>query len=110
MTDLEQLDALAAISPNAELRTDGTVTCVFMPNTTLQTSDGIKIMDVALCPRGLSGYSTRLLLERKIDSKSGLNWQVVTLINRLWHTWSWNQIAPDQPWIRIFAEHARVLR
>ncbi len=67
-------------------------------------------MDVVLCPRGLAGHVTRLLPERRVDDKPNLNWQQVVVLGRTWHTWSWNNIPADQPWLKIYAEHARLLR
>lgn len=110
MTDDEELESLRAISPQALLGNDGGVTYVLLPGTRLTTPTGLVVMDTVLCPRGLGGYVTRLLLERKLEEKSQLNWQGVMLIGRPWHTWSWNQIQPNQTWLRIFAEHARLLR
>jgi hypothetical protein len=104
------LESLREISPQASLHHDGGVPCVLLPQTRLTCPSGILVMDTVLCPRGLSGYITRLLLERRIPEKGNLNWQQVMLLGRAWHTWSWNQVSPDQPWIRIFAEHARALR
>ena len=110
MTDHEQLESLRAVSAKAELQVDGGVTCVLLPDVQLRTGAGTELLHAVLCPRGLGGYVTRLLLSRKVESKPTLNWQVVTLLGDAWHTWSWNNVAPTQPWLRIFAEHARVLR
>jgi hypothetical protein len=105
-----QLESLREVSSQASLHHDGDVPCVLLPKTHLVSPSGVQVMDTVLCPKGLSGYVTRLLLERRISEKGNLNWQQVMLLGRAWHTWSWNQISPDQPWIRIFAEHARLLR
>lgn len=111
MSDGErELEGLRQISAKATLTQDGGVVCVLLPETRLATPAGVLVMDTVLCPRGLAGYVTRLLLERKVEGKPQLNWQGLMLLGRPWHTWSWNQISPDQPWIRIFAEHARLLR
>jgi hypothetical protein len=106
----KQLESLREISSQASLHDDGGVPCVLLPRTHLVSPSGLQVMDTVLCPRGLGGYVTRLLLERRISEKGSLNWQQVMLLGRAWHTWSWNQISPDQPWIQIFAEHARLLR
>ena len=108
-TDAE-LESLREISPQASLHHEGGVPCVFLPQTRLATPNGVVVMDTVLCPKGLGGYVTRLLLERRISEKITLNWQQAMMLGRAWHTWSWNQISPNQPWIRIFAEHARLLR
>jgi hypothetical protein len=110
VTDAEQLESLRAISAKASLHAEGGATCVLLPGVHLTTADGDQEMDVVLCPRGLGGYKTRLLLARKVAGKPSLNWQVVVLLGQSWHTWSWNEISADQPWLRIYAEHARILR
>lgn len=111
MTNLpSELDSLRQVSPQATQHTDGNVVAVLMPDTRLITPAGPLAMNVVLCPNGLGGYATRLLLERRIPEKPALNWQEVALLGRSWQTWSWNEISPSQPWIQIFAEHARVLR
>jgi hypothetical protein len=109
-TDESEVASLREISPQASLFQEGGIPGVLLPKAHLVTPSGVQIMDTVLCPKGLSGYVTRLLLERRIPEKGNLNWQQVMVLGRAWHTWSWNQISPDQPWIRIFAEHARVLR
>ena len=110
MTSSLHLESLLGICPTATLSKDDGVLSVLMPNMPLQTPSGIEIMDVVLCPQGLGAYATRLLLDRKVESKRGLNWQVVPLRRRMWHAWSWSHISADQPWLKIFFEHARVLR
>lgn len=109
-TPEQEVESLREISPQASLHSDGGVTCVLLPQAQLVTPAGIEVMDAALCPSAFGGYVTRLLLERQVPQRSNLNWQNVTLLGRAWHTWSWNQVSSDQPWIQIFAEHARVLR
>jgi hypothetical protein len=105
-----ELEGLRQISPQATLHSDGGVTCVLLPQAHLVTPGGAEIMDVVLCPAGLGGYVTRLLLERRVAGKDQLNWQAVVLLGRTWMTWSWNEISSSLPWIQIYAEHARLLR
>lgn len=108
--DESQLLGLRAISPRAAVLQDGAVTGVLLPSVPIQGPSGIEVMDAMLCPRGQGGYTTRLLLERRIPGKDGLNWQQVMVFGRTWHTWSWQNVPAAQPWIKIYAEHARVLR
>jgi len=110
VTDNQQVEGLRVISPKASLRHDGPVECVLLPEVALATPTGTRVMDVVLCPRGLGSYTTRLLLAEKVPERSNLNWQVVTLLGNTWQTWSWNQISQQQPWLRIYAEHARCLK
>jgi hypothetical protein len=107
--DEAQLETLRAISPQASLHRDANGLCVLMPKAKIQTGSGLVEMDVVLCPKGFPGYVTRLLLQQKVD-KANLNWQQVMALGRNWHTWSWNAVPAEQPWLKIFAEHARQLR
>jgi hypothetical protein len=106
----KEMESLREVSPQASLHVDGGVTCILLPKTQLTVADGVEVMDTLLCTTPVSGYATRLLLERRIQQKTNLNWQTVMLLGRSWHTWSWNFVLGDQPWIKIFAEHARALR
>lgn len=111
MTDEEsQVQGLREISAQASVVHDGAVLGVLMPDIRIPAPAGVEVMAALLCPRGQGGYTTRLLLERRIPGKDGLNWQQVMAFGRNWHTWSWQGIPAAQPWIKIFAEHARILR
>lgn len=105
-----QLQGLLAISEQAAVVNDGTVLGVLLPGVRIQSPAGIEVMDAMLCPRGQGGYVTRLLLERRVRGRDNLNWQQVMAFGRNWQTWSWQNVPAAQPWIKIFAEHARVLR
>jgi hypothetical protein len=105
-----QLEGLRVISAQAAVVHDGTSIGVLLPKARIQGPAGVETMDAILCPRGLGAYVTRLLLERRVPGRDGLNWQQVMAFGGSWHTWSWQGISADQPWIKIFAEHARHLR
>jgi hypothetical protein len=105
-----ELENLRVISPQASLTLEAGRPWVLLPDTNLQTPAGIEVMDTLLCPQGDGSYVTRLLLQRRIAGKDNLNWQQAIALGRQWHTWSWNHIPADQPWLKIFAEHARLLR
>jgi hypothetical protein len=104
------MEGLRAISAQAAVVHDGSVIGVLMPGIRILGPAGIEVMDAALCPSGQGGYTTRLLLERRIPGKDRLNWQQVMVFGRNWHTWSWQNIPANQPWIKIYAEHVRHLR
>lgn len=108
--DEAQLERLRELCPQASLHVEAGTPWVLLPKFELVTADGTAVMDVLLGPRGQSGYVTRLLLEKKVAGKTNLNWQQVTVLGRNWFTWSWNNIPADQAWIKIFAEHTRLLR
>lgn len=111
MTEEEsQLQGLLAITEQASVVHDGTMLGVLLPSIRVQSPTGTEIMDAMLCPRGHGGYVTRLLLERRVQGRDNLNWQQVMAFGRNWQTWSWQNVPGEQPWINIFAAHARVLR
>lgn len=110
MSDDNELASLRDLSPQASVVRDGPVECVLLPQAHLTTAAGTVVMDTVLCPTGQGSYTTRLLLERQVTTKQTLNWCQVSLLGRTWWTWSWNNIPAGQPWLKIFAEHARLLR
>lgn len=110
MTNEAEYASLCAISPRAALLQDGPLTCVLLPETRLTTAAGTEVMDTVLCPMGQGSYTTRLLLDRQVATRQPINWCQVLLLGRTWWTWSWNNIPAGQPWLQIFAEHARVLK
>lgn len=111
MTEEEsQLQGLLAITEQAAVVQDGTILGVLLPSIPIQSPAGTEVMDAILCPRGHGGYVTRLLLERRVVGRDNLNWQQVMAFGRNWQTWSWQNVPATQPWINIFAAHARVLR
>lgn len=111
MTEEEsQLEGLREISAQATVVHDGPLMGVLLPGIRIKAPAGTEVMDAVLCPRGDGSYMTRLLLERRIPGKDGLNWQLVMAFGRSWHTWSWQGVPAAQPWIKIYAEHARCLR
>jgi hypothetical protein len=105
----EQLAAIRRIAARARLETEGGVPVVLLPGLQVRTSVGVETMNAVLCPRGHSGYATRLLLERRVTPRANLNWQEVSALGRNWHTWSWANVPGEQPWIRILSEHLRCL-
>jgi len=105
-----ELESLRVISPQASLIEEGGTHWVLLPKTRLVVSNSVAVLDTLLCPLGQGGYTTRLLLERRTNSKSNLNWTTLVALGCTWHTWSWQNVPAGQPWLQIFSEHARLLR
>jgi hypothetical protein len=70
---------------------------------------GTETMDALLCPQPKDGYLTRLFLERPVRGK-GNNWSSHRILDRTWHTWSWNHVSADQRPAQILVEHLQGLR
>jgi hypothetical protein len=105
-----ELEGLRVLSPQASLVREGGTDWVFLPKTLVRTAGGTEVIDTVLCPNGQGGYVTRLLLEQVVATKMNLNWTQVVALGRTWHTWSWQGVPANQPWLRIYMEHARLLR
>jgi hypothetical protein len=62
-----------------------------------------------LCIQEHSGYATRLFLSQPVTGR-GANWSVHRIVDRTWHTWSWNNVSAQMRPAAILAEHLRALR
>lgn len=66
-------------------------------------------VEALLCPQERDGYQTRLFLTQPIPGK-GSNWSVHRILDRSWHSWSWQGISPNQRLIQILRGHLRGLQ
>lgn len=97
------------ICPGATLFPEGGITYIHLPGLKIPISETeTLIRDGLLCLQMHSGYPTRLFLSESIPGK-GSNWTVHRILERNWHTWSWNQVPPDRP-AAVLAQHLRALR
>jgi hypothetical protein len=62
-----------------------------------------------LCIQEHSGYATRLFLSQQVSGR-GANWSMHRIVDRTWHTWSWNNVSAQLRPAAILAEHLRALR
>lgn len=62
-----------------------------------------------LCVQEHSGYATRLFLSQPVNGR-GANWSIHHIVDRTWHTWSWNNVSAQMRPAAILAEHLRALR
>ena len=74
----------------------------------LKLPDG-SVVEALLCLREYAGYMTRLFLSQPVVGK-GTNWTVHRILDKTWHTWSWQNVSPDQRPLQILADHLRALR
>jgi hypothetical protein len=58
---------------------------------------------------GPDGYTTRLFLSSPFVHK-GQNWTVHRILDKTWHTFSYNNVPPDLRLIEILANHLKVLQ
>lgn len=101
-----EIKELHAVSKGAKVVEVGGTTYVHLP--TLALPDG-RIVEALLCLTVSNGYSTRLFLSEPVPSK-GSNWTVHTILDKAWHTWSWNGVPSDIRPIEVLASHLAALR
>ena len=100
------LDELRGMCPGASVMAEGGVDYIHLPGLVLPSGASTEAL---LCPVERSGYRTRLYLSAPVIGK-GSNWSTERILDRTWHTWSWNHVSAEQRPIEILAEHLRALR
>ena len=66
-------------------------------------------VDALLSLHAREGYSTRLYLSARVADR-GANWTVVYLLDRPWHTWSWQGVTSNQRPAQVLASHLKALQ
>ncbi len=108
MTDSAALEGIKAICPGASFIPDGSDQYIYLPG--LKLPDG-RMVDALLRPQPSQsdGYLTRLFLSEAVSGK-GANWTVHHILDRHWHTWSWNGVQPTGDYAEILLNHLKALR
>jgi hypothetical protein len=82
---------------------------VFLPQLNLPPGRAPSVIDGLLCLTEREGYPTRLFLAARYPER-GANWNEYRILDRTWHSWSWNHVPNAQRPAQILAEHLRALR
>jgi hypothetical protein len=92
--------------------TEGGIDFVYLPSLTIQTNKGQRTVDALLCPTAHpTGYMTRLFLsEACVGCGQSNNWSVLRILERDWHTWSWQGVPASLMPAQILAAHLRALQ
>lgn len=110
MVSPESLDELQVTSPGAHVMQEGGVTYIYLPVLKLPAGVNPPEVEGLLRPGpGPDGYTTRLYLSAAFPTK-GQNWSVQHILDRPWHTFSWNNVPADLRPIEILANHLRVFQ
>jgi hypothetical protein len=111
------LDCLALFQrsfPGAVVMREREIDYIFIPALPVVTSlsDEKTAVDALLCPmQHPSGYMTRLFLESPfLGAGKSNNWTTHRILERQWHTWSWQGIQPTDAPLQILAAHLRALK
>ena len=108
----ENLGELQKIFGGAKVMQEGGIDYVFLPELEIITSQATYRLDVLLCPtQHPSGYMTRMFLAEPLHgSGQSNNWTEHRILERNWHSWSWQNVPATQALAQILAAHLRALR
>lgn len=106
------LDGLRAIFPKATVMREGGIDYIFLPCITVQTNLGNHSLDALLCPTAHpTGYMTRLFLAMPLPGcGQSNNWGQFRILERDWHSWSWQNVPATLSPAQILAAHLRALQ
>jgi len=104
------LDELRKVCPGAEAIAEGGFGYIYLPRLRLPVGCQPAEVEGLLRPGpGPDGYTTRLFLSSAFPAK-GSNWTVHQILDKQWHTFSYNNVPSDLRLIEILANHLGVLR
>ncbi len=103
----DAMHELRQVCPGAQEMVEAGISYIYLPGLKHPSAPGS--LDGLLCPQLYGGYTTRLFLSAAVPGK-GSNWSTHTILGRLWHTWSWNNVPANQRPAEMLAQHLRALR
>ena len=110
MDALAQLASLRALSPQAELMTEGGQTVAYLPSVQFVARGAQVTRDLLLWPAAKDGYETRLFLSAEVPSSVTRVWTVYGLCANTWWAVSWQAVSAQLPWIEMVAAHLRAFQ
>jgi len=109
MLAADALDEIREICPSAEAMNEAGLEYIFLPGLRLPPDRKPEICDALLCLSAREGYLTRLFLSFQYPER-GNNWNQFRILDRTWHSWSWNHVVASERPAQILAQHLRALR
>lgn len=109
MVGSDAMEEIRAISTGAAELAESGVTYVFLPGLRLPAGCTPEACDGLLCLQPRDGYPTRLFLAERVTGK-GNNWNVFRILDRTWHSWSWNHVQYTGRPAETLAQHLVALR
>ena len=108
----DSLDDLRKIYGDVRVMHEAGIDYIFIPELSISTSKGVHTMCALLCPtQHPSGYMTRLFLACPLHhAGQSQNWTEHRILDRAWHTWSWQNVDANQTLAQILVSHMRALR
>lgn len=106
----EALKELQRICGEVSEMEEGGVKYIHLPNLKLPAgSDPPEVEALLRAEAGPDGYTTRLFLSSAYPTK-GQNWTIHRILDKTWHTFSFNRVPADLRLIEILLNHLAVLR
>jgi hypothetical protein len=110
MISEDHLAELRVVSPDAQVMREGDVTYIYLPVLKLPAGCSPPEVEGLLRPGpGPDGYTTRLFLSAAFPHK-GQNWTEHRILDKTWHTYSFNNVPANLRPMEILANHLSVLR
>lgn len=112
MISQDSLNELKLVCHGVQAMQEGGSYYVFLPGLEVVTNQGTHRLDALLCPSAHpTGYMTRLFLSKPLHGcGQSNNWTEHRILDRNWHTWSWQNVPATQSPTQILAAHLRALR
>ena len=112
MINEEHLRDLRRVCSGAKVMPEGGIDYIFLPNLDVVAGQTPHKLDALLCPsQHPSGYMTRLFLVEPLPGAGqSNNWTEHRILERTWHSWSWQNVPASQALPQILAAHLRALR
>lgn len=112
MISPEDLNGLLTICHDPKVMQEGGIEYIFLPELEFFTNQTSRKMDALLCPsQHPTGYMTKLFLADSLQgSGQSNNWTQHRILERNWHSWSWQNVPATQTPTQILAAHLRALR
>lgn len=107
MTPTEEFEKIRQIWADAQLRSEGGLPAVYLPNFKFKSSGQSMTMDLLLYPHSHAGYVTRLFF--RLSLPRGPNWGTHFVCGETWWAPSWQNVGAHQPWTGILANHLKAV-
>lgn len=104
----EQIAELKEICPHAQQYEETSIPYFFLPKLPMPDGCSPAEVDALLCPTAHHGYTSRLFLAERIQSRQSRNWSTqARIMERMWHAISWNIPQTDLRLAQILALQLR---
>ena len=109
MASQEALEEIQQVCPNTREMVEAGLSYLYLPGLQLPKGCVPQVVDALLSLQARDGYLTRLFLSARVSSKVQ-NWSRHHILDREWHTWSWNGVNANLRPIEILIGHLSALR